>query len=445
MSKQKKKKQKMNKGMTVLLVVLIFVCALAGALYIDTFHGSGRAAQFVTSVFQELGRTGDSGTQGQTQSAYSEKDSMVLNESTRAMVATADKQFFMATKDGMRFFAGMGEQKWSDTFNMITPQMVQEGNYVAAGEMGGKNIRVYDKNGLCYLVQTNGTIMQFALNANGYLSVITKENSAYRIQVYNGQGTLLKGRVEESDGVYPLCSDVSGDNRAFVVSYVDTTDIEPIARVLFFYINAQDSESYTDSMFAAVEKTDEVITALGYMKNGVVAAISDSNIYGFDVEGREVWRYALDNTLSHATLANDEHIVIALSDGALNAEGREKGLVCILDTAGREVATYATGSAVTYLKATSKGIMVGNDSIYTGLRYNGRMVWSCRISGEVADVIPMESISHTMIVTSGLAVTAEMKNGQNLAVIQENEGSDLYTTEIGDTQGTAAEEDDRQE
>lgn len=49
-----------------------------------------------------------------------------------------------------------------------------------------------------------------ALNETGYLSLITKNDSSYRICVYNRKGKLLKERVEESKGIYPLSSDVSG-------------------------------------------------------------------------------------------------------------------------------------------------------------------------------------------------------------------------------------------
>ena len=41
---------------------------------------------------------------------------------------------------------------------------------------------------------------------------------------------------------------------------VDTTDVYPIGRVLFFYVNPEDSENYTDSLYAsAADKADEII------------------------------------------------------------------------------------------------------------------------------------------------------------------------------------------
>ena len=139
------------------------------------------------------------------------------------------------------------------------------------------------------------------------------------------KGTLLKERVEESNGVYPLCSDVSDDSKVFAVSYLDTTDISPIGRVVLFYIDAEESENHTDSMFAAVEKTDEIIPVIGYMKKGVLAAVSDVNVYGIGSDGAELWAYPLENTIDQASLGHKEYMVLAFGDSVADKDGREKG------------------------------------------------------------------------------------------------------------------------
>ncbi len=63
-----------------------------------------------------------------------------------------------------------------------------------------KTVRVYNKEGMVYDLQAEGSPVQFALNETGYLSLITKNDSSYRICVYNRKGKLLKERVEESKG-----------------------------------------------------------------------------------------------------------------------------------------------------------------------------------------------------------------------------------------------------
>ena len=319
----------------------------------------------------------------------------------------------LCTKDGVKYFAAMGDQKWSDTFNMTSPAMVQEGDYVAVGDMGGKTVRVYDRSGMLYDLQAEGSPVQFALNESGYLSLITKNEDTYRIRIYNTKGTLLKERVEESGGVYPLSSDVSDDSKVFAVSYLDTTDISPIGRVVLFYIDAEESENHTDSMFAAVEKTDEIIPVIAYRKDGALAVISDQNIYGIGSSGDELWSYPLENTVDQAALGNKEYIVLALGDSVADKDGRPKGTVCWLDANGKEKASYETGESVTYLLAAEKGVVIGNDRSYTGVSHGGSESWSYTATTDMSDLIPMNKLDRVMTVGKELVAIYDMSKVQS--------------------------------
>ena len=396
-----------NKVLTVLVCILAVVCLVAGGIYIDTFHGQGRFLALI-------GKTNQKQTQEEETTVPTDtpKESMAVDVSSKASVAAFGKEFLLCTKDGVIYYASMGEQKWSDTFSMTSPTLVQEGSFVAVGDMGGKSVRVYNKEGMVYDLQAEGSPVQFALNENGYLSLITKNDSSYRICVYNQKGKLLKERVEESKGIYPLSSDVSDDSKVFAVSYLDTTDISPVGRVLLFYINAEDGENFTDSMFAAVEKTDEIIPVISYRKNGTLAVISDQAVYGVGSDGGELWNYPLENTIDQAALGNKDYIVLALGDGVANKDGREKGTVCWLDGSGNEKGSFASGESVTYLLAAEKGIVVGNDRDFTGVSYSGNESWNYTAITDLNDLIPMEKLNRVMTVGKDEIAVYAMTKGK---------------------------------
>ena len=395
-----------NKVLTVLVCILAVVCLVAGGIYIDTFHGQGR----FLALIGKSNRTQEEDTT--TVQEDTPKESMAVEVSSKATVAAFGKEFLLCTKDGVKYYTSMGAQKWSDTFSMTSPTLVQEGDFVAVGDMGGKTVRVYNKEGMVYDLQAEGSPVQFALNETGYLSLITKNDSSYRICVYNQKGKLLKERVEESKGIYPLSSDVSDDSKVFAVSYLDTTDISPIGRVLLFYINAEDGENFTDSMFAAVEKTDEIIPVISYRKNGTLAVISDQAVYGVGSDGGELWDYPLENTIDQAALGNKDYIVLALGDGVANKDGREKGTVCWLDNSGNEKGSFASGESVTYLLAAEKGIVVGNERDYTGVTYSGNENWNYTAITDLNDLIPMEKLNRVMTVGKDQIAVYDMKKGK---------------------------------
>ena len=267
MEEQTPKKFHFTKQMKIGLAVVLVLCIGCGLVYLDTAYGSGK----IRSLFVKSSVTQNAGNASAGVLAE-----IPLDAGSSASFAVFDESFLLCTKDGAKYYNSVGDQKWNDTFNMTTPTVIQEGSFMAVGDLGGKNVRVYDESGLLYNVQMEGNLSQFALNQNGYLSLLEKKDSGYEVKIYNSKGTLLKGRVEETAGVYPISTDVSDDNKSFAVSYVDTTDVYPIGRVLFFYVNPEDSENYTDSLYAsAADKADEIIGTISYRSNGVLAAVSD--------------------------------------------------------------------------------------------------------------------------------------------------------------------------
>lgn len=408
MEKQTPKKFHFTKQMKIGLAVVLVLCIGCGLVYLDTAYGSGK----IRSLFVKSSVTQNAGNASAGVLAE-----IPLDAGSSASFAVFDEAFLLCTKDGAKYYNSVGDQKWNDTFNMTTPTVIQEGSFMAVGDLGGKNVRVYDESGLLYNVQLEGNLSQFALNQNGYLSLLEKKDSGYEVKIYNSKGTLLKGRVEETAGVYPISTDVSDDNKSFAVSYVDTTDVYPIGRVLFFYVNPEDSENYTDSLYAsAADKADEIIGTISYRSNGVLAAVSDKGVYGFK-DSEEVWSYHLTNVVDYVSFQQKDRVVLTLGDALPGEEGKEEGTVCWLSSNGAEEASYVSGKDITYLSVWKDGIVLGTDHTYTGIRHTGREAWVYQATQDVTDVIPMESFSHVLVV------------GQDMARILD---MDKYTGEVPD-------------
>ena len=414
--------------LTALICLCAAICLIVGGIYIDTFHGQKRFLSLI-------GRNDTEAALGETQERAS-AESMEVGVGSKASVAVFGKEFMLCTKDGVKYFASMGDQRWSDTFSMTSPTIVQEGEYVAVGDIGGKTVRVYNKEGILYDLQAEGSPIQFALNEAGYLSLITKNEGGYCIGVYNPKGTLLTERIEESKGVYPLSSDTSDDGKVLAVSYLDTSDITAVGRVLLFYIDTKDGENYTDSMFAAVDKTDEIIPIISYRKNGTLAALSDHAVYGIGRDGSELWSYPLGNTVDQADFGNKEYIVLAMGDGVANQDGEELGTVCWLDYNGKQKGSFATGESVTYLCAAEKGIVIGNERDYTGVTYGGNRSWNDTTTSDTNGWIPMEKLRRVMVIEKNRIAIFEMTKKEKQAQKQTADTGDAVDTDTEVTEET---------
>ena len=418
----------MKKRQTWIFVVILTMIlgGASGFLYIDTFYGKGYAKGFFSE--QKKTKENKMKQQGATKEEIVKeeikeeilptevtdnrklKHGMEIESKNKTSFQMYGEHFLMCTKDGVRFFNDFADPKWNDTFTMNSPMSVKEGDFTAVGDMTGSGIRVYDATGPKYKVQTEGTLIQFALNENGYLATICKNKSSYKIMIYNNLGEELKGRVEETIGIYPLSVDISDDNKVFVVSYLDTTDIEPIARVLFFYINRAEGENFTDSMFAAVEKPDEIIPIITYMKNGILAVISDKNIYGLKGEGQSVWKLELTNQLDRVDVTEKEYIVAAYGDEFSGKDGKEAGTVVWIDSSGKEHTIFEMKDRVSYLNASEGSVVIGAGYRYYNVKSNGKVIWEHRAIGDMSDILLMGSDSTVLYVTKTRAEMVDINS-----------------------------------
>lgn len=411
-----KNKKHMKRKTKILLGVALCVCIGSGLLYADTMYGSGK----IKEIFVHMDKSNPKQEKKVPSHVVGE---VALDAGSNAGFAVFDKSFLLCTKDGAKYYNSYGDQKWNDTFSMTAPSVVQEGKFAAVGDMNGKMVRVYHEAGLQYQVQLEGTLMQFALNTNGYLSLIEKKEGQYEIQVYNNKGTLLKGRIEESKGIYPIATDISDDNKTFAISYVDTTDVYPIGLISFFYINPEDSEQYTDSLFSSVMRNNEVVGAISFRENGVLAAVSDRGIYGFDGKNT-VWEYPVNNNIDYISFQDKNHIVFVLGEG-MGAESKEKaGMVYWLKNDGTKDAFFENEKKISYLSAWEDGVIIGTNKTYLGLRHTGNVAWKYQATQDVSELIPMEKFSTVMVVGQESAMICNMtKDGVQPTPMQEQKES----------------------
>lgn len=443
MEEEKIKNKKSKKYMIVVFLLILFVGGGCGLYYIDTFYGQGRINTWIAS-FEQRQQPAE-----QTGEEQTEQNSIALSTGG-ALFSTNGKRFLMCTKDGVKYMNGLGDQIWNDTFTMGVPELVEEGKYWAVGDLSGKGIKVYNEGGTVYSVQVTGSILYFALNENGYLSVITKDEDVFTVMIYNNTGTQLTGRREAEKGIYPLGIDISDDNRVFSISYLDTTDIEPMGRVAFFYVNESDGKNFTESMFASKEMSNELIPKVFYMKNGTLVAVSDLKIYGFDSSGQQRWEIELTNYIHYIAVEQKKYIVAAYGDAISGHESRQEGTVCWINEDGKEIASFQAKDEVTYLNCNATGTVIGCNKTYYGLKTGGRAFWEFTATSDMEDVMLMENVDRVLFVTKDRAAILNMNTvSQDITVTeQKQQNRDTQTvieqtdeTENGGESSTPAEEE----
>lgn len=317
-----------------------------------------------------------------------------------------DGGFIQYTKDGANYYGGSGSKTWSDTYTMTTPVSVERGDYTAVFEAGGRNVRVYNESGLVYNVQTSDTIASVTLAENGYLGVITNGES-YMVSVYNASGNMLFQRIEADSGVYPLCCDISPKGNIIAISYMDTSGISIKSKIGMFYINADEGADYTDSMFSAVSKDDEIVFEMYFVSDSVLIAIGDRHITCISSAGVEESSVEVTNEITGVALCGNK-VALAYGEAMPDKDGQETGTIMFVSSSGNLTTGYSIGSEVDYFVASKGGVVAGSGTSYYGIDSGGGLKWNLNTSGNVTGIYPTSNVKVCVYATRTWAVKENM-------------------------------------
>ncbi len=411
---------KKNGGWKKMIVILLLLAIAGGGIYYDTYLGKGIVKGYIAGLKKDYGKK-----EANDEKSNKKRELIELETDNKTMFRVFDKDYVQCSKDGIRYFSGFENQKWNDTFTMSSPSILCDGNYMAVADVLGRTVRVYNENGFVYEVQSPNTISRFNINKNGYLGLIINNKNSYIVSVYNDTGTKIADRMEKVTGVYPVAMDISDDNKVMAVSYVDSTDIEIVSKVLFFYTD-REGEEYTDNMFAAIdEKKGQIIPEISFMEDGKLIAVSDRSIFAADEKGVEVWSVDLTNKLDAVFLDGGNYVVIANGDSFIDADGKPAGTVEWIGLDGKTKASFEAGDTVTYLNGNKDAVVIGVMKDYYAVNNAGKQVWHHKATQDVSDILFLGKTERVLYVTKNYAEIGNIETMSSAADKEEKspEGS----------------------
>ena len=402
------KNKKIN-GKVLVILLLFLVCA--SIVYYDSYYGKKYISNFLAS--NGILKNEKKADKPSTESIPKENKGLNISfeADSKSSFRYIDKGILHCTKDGLKLLDFNGNALWNSTFTMLAPSMTGEGNFTAVTDVLGRNIKVYGVDGELYSIQVSGSIIRASLNNNGYLAVITTNNPDYRVQIFNNEGTEVIKREEKSAGVYPVDVDISDDNKTFAVGYADTNDINLIGKVLLFYTFKEDGKDFSDSMYAAVQRNDELISNVYFMNENKLICVSDKSIFALDAGGGVIWEKALTNKISKLTFSQKNYIVLANGEELSDKEGKEKGTVEYLDLNGKVKSEYSFKEDITYLVAGKEYYVVGILNKYYCISSAGKLLWSYNSVKDIKDFVFLNDFKNVIIQGKDSAEVMKMKEG----------------------------------
>ena len=126
------------------------------------------------------------------------------------------------TKDGASYLDAQGKVVWVQSYEMKSPAVSVNGDYVAIGDQQGNSIYICDKNGCQGQATTLLPILRVTVSAKGVVAAMQEDSKASYIYLYRKDGSSLDIMVKSllsGDG-YPVDLSLSPDGTQLITSYM---------------------------------------------------------------------------------------------------------------------------------------------------------------------------------------------------------------------------------
>lgn len=341
--------------------------------------------------------------------------SLAYDSNSKASFFTYAKKdgFFYATKDGISFIDSSGLESMSRTYNMSNPVMTGEGSVAAVLEKNGNDVYVYNTDGEMYQVKTPYPILNYSVNAMGYVSVILKKDDNYIINVFNDRGNLQSEGSLVYKNKMPIATALSNDGRILAICFLDSSNVEINSYINFYYLNPGEANEYKsqDGLFTfSGDNTDQIIGLIKFMDNNELIAVSDKEISIYQPEKKPVKKAALplSNKIS-AISFNTNCFAVAYGAPFLNQPSEKEGFVDIYDLGLSKIGEFKASSGVDYLAFGLNSLIIGEGRKFSAVTDKGGLLWEYTALHDVKQLLFLGNTSKILVAGTTEAIVMKME------------------------------------
>lgn len=191
------------------------------------------------------------------------------------------------TRDGASYIDESGKPVWNQTYEIKTPIVSVNGDYVAIADQQGNDIYICDKNGNQGIITTLSPILKVCVSAHGVVAAILDDSKVNYINLYSKNGELLTDSMTylENSG-YPLDLSLSPDGTLLMMSYLYLDSGVMHGRVTFHNFS-EAGKTYNDRLVAGFDKDyfdKSVIARVRILNENRAVAFADDALVFFNLD-----------------------------------------------------------------------------------------------------------------------------------------------------------------
>lgn len=300
------------------------------------------------------------------------------SDATYVRYASIDDLLIRYTRDGITLYQNETQVIWSATYEMQSPQVDINGDYVIVYESGFNKVYLFDLDNQLYTYETTMPIEKACVSKKGTIALLVEEDEqVHRIQYVDADGKLIAdGRTTFSQKGYPLDMALSGDGYKLCISYC-VAEGASIKTKLVFHSFDDIGDSSIDNIVTEDVYENVIMPTIKFMSDDSLVAFGDDRILIYNNDKTPELQKTIDLEAELKSIFYDENYFGTV------ANNENVNIITVYNRSGKQQAEIKTNFDYTNISIASGRVLLNNSSGWQVYLKNGYLKASSEYSNEI--------------------------------------------------------------
>lgn len=311
------------------------------------------------------------------------------------------------SNDGIAYYRNRGNAVWNYTYEISNAQVKICGEYIVVGNISGRNLFIFNKNGKCSEIDAAMTITQVAVAQQGVTAVTLEDGNTNYINIYdaNGNKLIYIKTVLNEDG-YPLEMALSHDGTKLAVSFVSINSDEVKSHLAFYNFSGVGQNAVDRLVGGFDHYGNNLIGKIEFLSNNNVIAIAEDRIsfYSISQYPELMNEITYDDQIQKVAYSAD-YVGVIFN----NADSLEKYKMLIYNIKGQKISEIKFNEDYRNFEFTKDHILLYNDKLFTLMTMKGKVKYEDYFDMTIQKIIPIDGRQTFMIFNSKYVQQIKLK------------------------------------
>lgn len=300
--------------------------------------------------------------------------------------------------DGIAYYKNDGSVIWNHAYEINNPQVRICDEYIVVGNITGRNLFLYNKNGIKAEIDAAMTVTQVDIAQQGVTAVSLEDGNTNYINMYDSSGNKLTYIITSLSGDgYPLDMALSNDGNKLAVAYVSVSG-ESLQTNLAFYNFSDVGQNSVDRLVGGFNHYGtSVVGKIEFVDNNTVVAFAEDRVsfYNISQYPELVEEVTFENQLQKITY-NSEYVGIIFN----NADSVDKYRMEVYNMKGQKVSELLFSEDYRNFEFNKQDVILYNEKTFALVSLKGKVKYRDNFDMTIEKILPLDSNQRFLVFNS---------------------------------------------